>query len=134
VSGGAAALVAEMARRAALSGARVLFPCGDRALPTVEEMLGAAGARVTRLTVYRTTAAAELLAGVDRGVDAIVFFSPSAVEAFSALGGDLGAAKAVAIGGTTAAALAARGVSPVVAETSDREGLLKALLTMEFPA
>jgi uroporphyrinogen-III synthase len=130
-SGGAAALVAEMGRRADLMGARVLFPCGDRALPTVPDGLAAAGARVTRLVVYRTVPAKALPPGIARGVGAVVFASPSAVEAFAALGGDLAAARAVALGPTTARALCERGVAPVVAPTADREGVVSALLSME---
>ncbi|MCU0725895.1 MAG: uroporphyrinogen-III synthase [Planctomycetes bacterium] len=130
-SGGAAALVSELTRREDLRGRRVLFPCGDRALAVVEEGLAAAGARVTRLVVYRAVDAASLPPGIARGVDAVVFASPSAVAVFTALGGDLAAARAVAIGPTTARALAARGIEAAVAPTPDAEGVVAALISME---
>lgn len=127
----AESLCAELVRREKMKGARVLFPCSDRARPTVERALGEAGAEVTRLVVYRTVVAAELPPDAREPVDAAVFLAPSAVEAFLSLGGDLTAAKAVAIGETTARSLRKHGVDPVVAPTADRSGMIEALLAME---
>jgi uroporphyrinogen-III synthase len=110
-----------------MAGARVLFPCAEKALATVEERLGAAGATVDRVVCYRTMPAEALPEGAADGVDVIVFLAPSAAEAFAELGGDLSAAPSLAIGRTTAAALEARGVTPVVAPTSDRKGIIEAL-------
>jgi len=119
----AAALVADGAG----PGVRILFPCADIARTTLEDRLREAGAEVTRLVVYRTVPVDSIPADVTRGVDAIVFLSPSAVDAFASLGGDLAAAPALAIGRTTAAAVAAHGVTAEVAPTSDRAGMLKLL-------
>jgi uroporphyrinogen-III synthase len=129
----AAALAAGLAEAHDLGGARVLFPCSEQALPTLEETLAAAGAVVTRAVCYRTVAADDLEPGVADGADVVVFLAPSAVDAYYALGGDPGAATALAIGPTTAAALESRGVRPVTAPTADRAGILEALrrLAME---
>jgi len=127
----AAALAAAMLRTEPMAGARVLFPCAERALRTVEERLAAALAVVDRVVCYRTVPADPLPAGVTDGVDVIVFLAPSAVEAFVALGGDLSAAPCLAIGRTTAAALEARGATPVVAPSSDRKGVIEALSRRE---
>jgi len=129
----AAALCEELMRRESLDGVSVLFPCSEQALPTVSEKLGCAGARVTRLVTYRTVMAESLPAGVAAGVDVVVFMAPSAVEAYYALGGDLAAAPALAIGPTTAAALRQRGVESSVAPTADREGVLDALRSWRSP-
>ncbi|MHC4861762.1 MAG: uroporphyrinogen-III synthase [Planctomycetota bacterium] len=127
------ALCEELARRHALTGARVLFPCAETALRTVEERLGRAGARVTRLVIYRTVPADALPEGIAEGVDVAVFLAPSAVEAYAVLGGDLLAVPALAIGPTTADALRARGVEPTVAPTSDRDGVLESLRSWRVP-
>lgn len=127
----AESLCAELVRREKMKGAKVLFPCSDRARPTVAKRLGAAGAEVTSLVVYRTVVADELPPDARNGADAAVFLAPSSVDAFVALGGDLNAAMPVAIGETTAASLRKHGREPVVAPTADRSGLIEALLTME---
>jgi len=129
---GAAALADRLVEGGVRAGSRVLFPCADRALGTIEERLGAAGAEVTRLVVYRTVAEDSMPADVTDGVDAIVFLSPSAADAFAALGGDLAAAPVLAIGETTAAALARHGVAAEVAPTSDRAGILTLLEEREW--
>jgi uroporphyrinogen III methyltransferase/synthase len=129
----AAALCEALIRRESLDGRSVLFPCSEQALPTVPETLGRAGARVTRLVTYRTVVADDLPTGIAGDVDVVVFLAPSAVEAYAALGGDLAAAPALAIGPTTAAALRARGVEARVAPTADREGVLEALRTWRSP-
>ena len=123
----AAALAVALIADGVGPGTRVLFPCADRALRTIEERLGAAGAEVYRLVVYRTVPVDSIPGDAARDVDAIVFLSPSAADAFASLGGDLAAAPALAIGRTTAGALAAHGVTAEVAPTSDRAGMLKLL-------
>src|SRR5690606_7043651 len=91
--------------------------------------LGQLGADVTQVEAYRTEAAAlnvdECRAQIERGgIGAVTFASPSAVvELERALGKAdfdrlLGQAAAVAIGPTTARALAERGRTPVVAEAA----------------
>lgn len=68
---------------------RFLFPCSDRALPTLPEGLSRLGHRVDRLVLYTnrpTPGAAPLdLTGYDK----VRFASPSGVEAFLALYGRL---------------------------------------------
>jgi uroporphyrinogen-III synthase len=127
----AESLAAAMTAAGPMAGARVLFPCAEKALATLEERLGAAGATEDRVVCYRTVKADSLPEGVTEGVDVVVFLAPSAAEAFSALGGDLSAARCLAIGRTTAAALEARGAAPVVAPTSDRRGIIEALSRRE---
>jgi uroporphyrinogen-III synthase len=130
--GGAGLLAEEMARRFPLAGARVLFPCADRAGPALPDGLARAGARVTRLVVYRTCAGAAPVPETS-GADVVVFLSPSSVEAYESLGGDLSAAPALAIGPATERAFAERGFRAVTAPSADRAGILKALSDWEFP-
>jgi uroporphyrinogen-III synthase len=72
---------------AELSGRRVLLPRSDRADAELPTMLRAAGAEVTEVVAYCTVAAeshdASLLQKICQGeVDAVIFFSPSAVREF----------------------------------------------------
>ena len=85
-----AALAAELAPH--LPGQRVLLPRSDRAAAELPAALRGAGADVTEVVAYRTAAPESLdaLAGgmICHGeVDAVIFFSPSAVEQFAASGG-----------------------------------------------
>ncbi len=75
-----------------LGGKRVLLPRSDRANPDLPSALQSFGARVTEVIAYRTLrpthADKEKLARVSRGeADAILFFSPSAVQNFLELSG-----------------------------------------------
>ncbi len=122
----ATALADALIAEGSVAGARVLFPASAAALSVIEEKLGAAGAKVTRVTAYRPVlndaiAPEELL-----GADVVVFLAPSAVAAFEELLGEF-KSPALAIGPTTAAALIERGVTPLTAPTSDRPGLIEAL-------
>jgi len=129
----AAALVNEYAT-AGCAGARILFPASSRALPTIAQGLTQLGAEVEQVEAYRTEAAA-LDIGVCRAwiercaVGAVTFASPSAVEELErALGASdfarlLNHAAVVAIGPTTARALAARGSTAVLAESATLSGL-----------
>lgn len=130
----AEALAGGLAAATDLAGARVLFPCSDLARPTIEERLGAAGATIVRAECYRTVPADALPPAAREVADVVVFLSPSAVEAFAALGGDVGDATALAIGPTTAEAIAVKGRSAVTAPTADRDGIIEALtrLAMEI--
>ncbi|MFQ5537828.1 MAG: uroporphyrinogen-III synthase [Gemmatimonadota bacterium] len=119
--GGAAALARAVAallpdRRA--GNARVLFPAGSLARPTLEEILEEAGAGVRRVEAYRTLPARpdpdQVAADLHCGVDVVTFASPSAVDAlFDALPPEVGAlldaTPMVAIGSTTLEALRERG-------------------------
>ena len=129
----AAALVSEFATKP-MQGTKVLFPASSRALPTIAAGLTQLGATVTQVEAYRTEPASldveECRSWIDRdGIGAVTFASPSAViELEHALGKEhfdrlLKAAKAVAIGPTTARELEERGRTPVMAESANLRGL-----------
>lgn len=136
----AAGLVAAFAASGAARGARILYPASSRALPTLAAGLTQLGAQVTTVEAYRTVSGTSLdvedcRAWIARqGVGAVTFASPSAVaELESALGKDdfarlLGMAPAVAIGPTTARALAERGYTPTLAESATLRGLARTSL------
>lgn len=142
-------LVAALAEHLA-PGARVLFPASSRALPTLGEGLRRLGAEVVQVEAYRNEAAPLDLtacrAAIDGGaVGAVTFTSPSCVDelehalgrqAFerllakqrpAGLAGEAsnggGPAFAVALGATTAGALSARGIEPILARPATLEGL-----------
>jgi uroporphyrinogen-III synthase len=115
-------------------GTRVLFPASSRALPTLPAGLERLGAQVITVEAYRTHASGldvgTCRADIEReAVGAVTFTSPSAVEELDrALGPPyfqrlLGASSAVALGTTTARAIAAYGVEPVLAEPATLQGL-----------
>ena len=115
-------------------GVRVLYPASSRALPTIGAGLRELGAEVTQVEAYRTDAAtldvAECRAWIERGgLGAVTFASPSAViELAQALGEEdfarlLDSAPPVAIGRTTARALAAHGRNATLADTATLHGL-----------
>jgi uroporphyrinogen-III synthase len=87
-----AALAAELAPH--LPGQRVLLPRSNRAAADLPAALRAAGALVTEVVAYRTAAPESmdrsLVESICHGdVDAVIFFSPSAVEQFvAALGSE----------------------------------------------
>ena len=115
-----------------MQGRRVLLPVSDRAAETVSRGLTALGALVDRVVAYRTVSAdgGQALAQMLRdGVDAAVFASPSAVEAFAAFAGEEGrAVPAAVIGPTTAQAARTAGLTVLaVAQPSTAEGMLAAL-------
>jgi uroporphyrinogen-III synthase len=116
------------------AGARVLFPASSRALPTIAQGLTQLGAVVHQVEAYRTDAAAldahDCHAWIDRdAIGAVTFASPSAVvELERALGPAhfmrlLAQAQVIAIGPTTARALAERGRTAVLAESATLSGL-----------
>jgi uroporphyrinogen-III synthase len=127
----AAALVAAF-DRTLVQGRRVLLPVSDRAAETVSRGLTARGALVDRVVAYRTVSAdgGQALAQILReGLDAAVFASPSAVEAFAAFAGADGrSVPAAVIGPTTAEAARTAGLTVLtVAQPSTVEGMLAAL-------
>lgn len=108
-----------------LHGAKVLLPRSDRANPDLPAALKRHGAQVTEVIAYRTVRQSEsdqdsvkkIVAG---GADAILFFSPSAVQHFAEL---VGAEKLrtirdrlaiTAVGPVTAKALREAGVERIV--------------------
>jgi uroporphyrinogen-III synthase len=119
-----------------------LFPCAEAARPDLAEALSAHGITVEAVPVYRTVTAAAVTgdvadtctgAGAGTGADqadALVYLSPSAVQASLALAYRAEAAEAlarVAIGGATAAALEAAGLPHVRPEGSGVEAALGAV-------
>lgn len=120
-------------------GARVLFPCADRARDALPALLTARGARVDRVVAYRTVdappdALAEFAGRAAAGaLDLVLVASPSAagalVRAFAAAGLPADACAAVCIGPTTAEACRAGGlrVAAVAAAPTD-EALAAAAL------
>jgi uroporphyrinogen-III synthase/uroporphyrinogen III methyltransferase/synthase len=136
----AAGLVAAFAASGTVRGARILYPASSRALPTLAAGLTQLGAEVTTVEAYRTVPGSALDVEDCRswiareGVGAVTFASPSAVvELERALGKEdfarlLGNAPAVAIGPTTARALAERGYTPTLAESATLRGLARASL------
>ena len=81
-------LVETLVENCDLRDARILFPAGDIAGPAVEEGLTAAGASVTRVTVYRTALEEALPDGIvsmleDRKIHVAAFASSSAAKAFA---------------------------------------------------
>lgn len=122
------------------SGSRVLFPASSIARDELPRALRRLGATVDHVTAYRTVPnesldAGECLAALDGApVSIVTFASPSAVRGLAAcLGGEafarlLSTCPSVAIGATTAAALAETGVTPAaVAATSTMTGLADAV-------
>jgi len=117
------ALARELAER--VRGQRVLLPRSDRANQDLVDVLRQLGARVTEVVAYRTLSPNQdeikgFVAEVDRGADAILFFSPSAVHHLRDI---LGAARFVilsryaaftAIGPVTEKAVSATGVERIV--------------------
>lgn len=121
----AVALVDALARADVGPGSRVLFPASEIAGRTLEDGLAAVGARVERVTAYRTVPVAPdraaCLRALDHGtVHVITFTSPSAVAGLrNALGMDAFRAAAeqvvvAAIGPTTAAAVRAAGARHLI--------------------
>lgn len=113
------------------SFARVLCPRGNLARTELESELRRVGAIAEPVEVYRTelieppAAAAAQLA---RGVDAVVFCSPSAARQYATLGLSGGEAILAALGPTTAAALTEAGLPcGLVPESADVGALVAAL-------
>jgi len=108
-------------------GAGVLLPGPLRRGPEVEQILTAAGCRVTLLPLYETlpVPAAELPDDPFTAADVVFFCSPSAVRAFCLKWRTRPAV--VAIGETTAAATRREGFPTRVAETPDLEAMIRAL-------
>ena len=109
---------------AELRNKKVLLPRSDRANPDLPAALRKAGAAVTEVVAYRnlppsTTDRGKVRDSLSGGIDAILFYSPSAVQNFVELAGRerlgtlQGRAVMVAIGPATAAALTSTGVQRI---------------------
>jgi uroporphyrinogen-III synthase len=80
----------------------VLHICGEMRLPVLESKLKQAGLNYAEMVIYQTIV--QTAKKIDESFDAILFFSPSGVEGFTALN-DSGKAVCCCIGKTTANAL-----------------------------
>lgn len=96
------ALAAELS--AVIKGKKILLPRSDRANPDLVEALARLDASVTEVVAYKTVQptaveTASYISEIERGADAILFFSPSAVHNLQDM---LGAAKFVILSRTVA--------------------------------
>jgi uroporphyrinogen-III synthase len=103
------------------------FFCGDRRREELPDRLKAAGWQVHEVIVYQTILTPHR---IDKTYDAIVFFSPSAVESFFSMNTIQPHIPLFAIGRTTAAALQQRCSNPVtVSEHPDEKILIRNIIT-----
>ena len=137
------ALANELGSR--LQGAKVLLPRSDRANPDLPAAIQRYGAQVTQIIAYRTLRSGEtdqdglkkLVEGQD---DAILFFSPSAVQHFSELaGGDKlhtiqDKLAITAVGPVTAKALREAGIERVLMSADTTAGSVIEALEKHFAA
>jgi len=108
-----------------------LVPCGTLGGAELRSRLAEGGAQADLLTVYETrlvspdrTARDE----IERGVDAVLFASPSAVKAIAQSDVALGRATIVCIGPTTASEAARQGFENIVTASAHHdEGMVQAL-------
>ncbi len=137
------ALAEELGLR--VRGKRVLLPRSDRANQDLVEVLNHLGAQVTEVIAYKTIRPNEEetkkhLLEIEKGADAVLFFSPSSVHH---LKDTLGAARFVilsrvsaftAIGSVTERALRAAGVERVIASKDTHVSAVVDALTDFFSA
>jgi uroporphyrinogen-III synthase len=130
------ALAAALSADGGIAGCRVLFPRGRAARRTLPDALAAAGATVDEVECYRTefdfAVVGRLCEALAAGeVDALLFTSPSQVQALLEAGCAVPAAVVVAVVGPVTEARARSAGIPVhvVAETYSMAGLTDALAT-----
>jgi uroporphyrinogen-III synthase len=137
------ALANELGSR--LQGAKVLLPRSDRANPDLPEALQRYGAQVTEVIAYRTLRPGEtdqdgLKRIVNGEADAILFFSPSAVQHFAELVGPeklrlvQDKLALTAVGPVTAKALNEAGVRRAVVAADTTAALVLEALEKHFAA
>jgi uroporphyrinogen-III synthase len=97
------------------------FFCGDKRREELPDRLKAAGWRVHEVVVYRTILTPSR---IDKTYDAIVFFSPSAVESFFSMNSIGPQVPLFAIGRTTAAVIRQKCSNPVTVSERPEEQLL----------
>jgi uroporphyrinogen III methyltransferase/synthase len=133
----AAGVVAEFPKHdPAVPNNRVLFPCGDKAPPTIPDGLKGKGWGVERVEAYKTVnmppPAATLLDKIAHA-DAVIVTAASSVQAFAALAGANQEMPptplVVCIGPTTAESARTLGLSRVVeAHDPTTQGIIEALI------
>lgn len=132
-----AAVFAERFLQTHTSARHVLYPASALAQARMQTILAESGVTVTRIDIYTSqpvVTRAQVLAGLKNKPDFIVFFSPSAVDAFMTQATqsnrlDPAVTRCVAIGQTTAAALQARGVArPLIAAEPTNAAVAACLL------
>jgi uroporphyrinogen-III synthase len=122
-----AALAEELAGQ--IRGRRLLLPRSDRANADLPGMLAKYGATVTEMVAYRTVAPDdtdrnELISTMDTGCEAILFFSPTAVQHFNEI-----------VGGEKFAQLQSRtcitAVGPITADALNRAGVHRLIVAVD---
>ncbi|MEK6676284.1 MAG: uroporphyrinogen-III C-methyltransferase [Planctomycetota bacterium] len=111
---------------------RILYPKSNLTLETLGRSLREKGARVTEVVAYQTIPArpsATLCRTIQDGVDAVLFFSPSAVTGFVEAELDIGNAVVGCVGPTTAVAARKTGLNvSIIAQPHSAAGLYQALI------
>lgn len=103
----------------------VVFFCGNQRRDELPQLLKTNGTSVREVVVYETTATPRI---ETTSFDAVLFFSPSAVESFFSVNQLSKAAACFAIGETTAQSIADHCDNKVViSETRDQEGMIRAV-------
>ena len=107
------------------------FFCGDKRRDELPDSLKTAGWQVHEVTVYQTILTPH---PIDKTYEAIIFFSPSAVESFFSMNTPGPQINLFAIGRTTAAAIRAKCPNPVViSEQPDEQILIRQIVaTYEY--
>jgi len=102
----------------------VVFFCGNIRMNTLPDILNKAGVTITEVVVYETTHTPVKLA---RDYDAVLFYSPSAVDSFFSANAPATDCCMAAIGNTTAGALRRYrpGGNIVVSETQTKDAVLE---------
>jgi len=102
------------------------FFCGDKRREDLPERLKTAGWQVHEVVVYHTILTPQHIA---KPYDAILFFSPSAVESFFSMNAIAPQVRLFAIGKTTAAAIHDKCPNPVsISERPDEQILIRQII------
>jgi uroporphyrinogen III methyltransferase/synthase len=126
----AASLAESLVQTGKRGTGQVLFPQGNLAGDSLSQELRRAGAAVDRLVVYNTfpmSPPPRDLEAVKKGIDAAIFYSPSAVRQFRKLWPEIRDFSAICIGPTTAETAAALGLATVQSASTSTRDILAAL-------
>lgn len=104
---------------------QVFFFCGDQRRDELPDLLRAQGIAVYEIEVYRNIPTPQR---IDRKFDAIMFFSPSAVNSFFSMNEWNEGTIAFVIGPTTAAAAIGKVAKVIVAERPSREHMINSVI------